>query len=376
MEDEADNEPDDGARHETEIAVNTALDSANRETMAEPVQVDGTPVPKRRKRKSVRAPTTPDVHVTAASLQHEDDATKDEPAPAVKSRRVEKIPRKWVKKDISAGKFGPQQIVQNRYAYVDSTPCAPFEQFLDDEIIDMLVENTNKYARVAKGKPSFQTTSGEFRLFLAILYTSGYVPLPRRRLYWDQSDDVRNNAISAAMPRNRFDKLMQRLHVADNENLPPGDRFAKVRPLFTALNKRFLTVFPGDLNLLIDESMVPYFGRLSAKQFIRGKPIRFGFKVWSINTQLGYCIPLDPYQGAGISVSELGLGGSVVLNLVQALPADKYSLYFDNFFTNLPLLERLTSDGIQATETVRVNRIEKCPVMPVDKMKKTDSRNY
>ena len=213
----------------------------------------------------------------------------------------------------------------------------------------MLVENTNKYARVAKGKPSFQTTSGEFRLFLAILYTSGYAPLPRRRLYWDQGDDVHNNAISAAMPRNRFDELMQCLHVADNDNLPPGDRFAKVRPLFTALNKRFLMMFPGDLNLSIDESMVPYFGMHSAKQFIRGKPIRFGFKVWSMNTQLGYCIQLDPYQGADVRVSELGLGGSVVLNLVQALPAGKCSLFFDNFFTSLPLLEKLTSDGIRAT---------------------------
>ncbi|CAI6371246.1 unnamed protein product [Macrosiphum euphorbiae] len=28
----------------------------------------------------------------------------------------------------------------------------------------------------------------------------------------------------------------------------------------------------------IDESMVPYFGRHGCKQFIRGKPIRFGFK--------------------------------------------------------------------------------------------------
>ena len=29
----------------------------------------------------------------------------------------------------------------------------------------------------------------------------------------------------------------------------------------------------------MDEVMIPYYGRHSAKQYIRGKPIRYGFKV-------------------------------------------------------------------------------------------------
>ena len=32
----------------------------------------------------------------------------------------------------------------------------------------------------------------------------------------------------------------------------------------------------------IDESMVPYYGGHSAKMFIKGKPIRFGYKIWYI----------------------------------------------------------------------------------------------
>ena len=128
------------------------------------------------------------------------------------------------------------------------------------------------------------------------------------------------------------------LHVADNGNLAPGDRMAKVRPLFTMLNEKFLSAFPYHRHLSVDESMVPYFGRHSAKQFIRGKPVRFGFKVWSLNTPLGYCIQLDPYQGAGVTDSQLGLGGSVVMKLVNTLPTDSYVLFFDNFFTGFKLL--------------------------------------
>ena len=185
------------------------------------------------------------------------------------------------------------------------------------------------------------------RLFVAILFTSGYAPLPRRRLYWEAADDVSNSAISGAMTRNRFDELMMCVHIAHNEHLPPNDRMAKVWPLFNALNQRFLEEYPrSETQLAIDESMVPYYGRHTAKQFIRGKPICFGFKVWSINTPLGYCVQQEPYQGSGVLDSQFGLGGSVVVKLTDCLPpaAGKYTLYFDNFFTGLHLLQVLTSE--------------------------------
>ena len=106
------------------------------------------------------------------------------------------------------------------------------------------------------------------------------------------------------------------------------------------------------------------------KQFIRGKPIRFGYKVWSLNTPLGYCIQFEPYQGAGVTDSSLGLGGSVVLDLMSELPPAKYQLYFDNFFTNIRLLNTLSDQDIGATGTVRVNRVEKWPLVPPDQLKK------
>jgi hypothetical protein len=174
-------------------------------------------------------------------------------------------------------------------------------------------------------------------------------------------------------------QLMMCLHVADNENLAQNDRMAKVRPLFDILNLRFAEHFSrSQTHLAIDESMVPYYGRHSAKQFIRGKPIRFGFKVWSLNTPMGYCIQLDPYQGSGVIDSQLGLGGSVVAKLIESLPhsTEKYALYFDNFFTSLNLIHYLSGKNVLATGTVRVNRVENCPLSSVDAMKKTCRGTY
>ena len=99
--------------------------------------------------------------------------------------------------------------------------------FFDDEVIQLIVTNTNRYA-MQKGAHNFLVEAPEMRIFLAILVTSGYVPLPRRRMFWEPSDDVHNVAISQAMTRNRFEQIMQYLHVADNDNLVLGDKLTKV----------------------------------------------------------------------------------------------------------------------------------------------------
>ena len=44
---------------------------------------------------------------------------------------------------------------------------------------------------------------------------------------------------------------------------------------------------PLDQNLSIDEVMIPYFGRHGTKQFIRGKAIRYGFKLWGLASIFG-----------------------------------------------------------------------------------------
>lgn len=69
---------------------------------------------------------------------------------------------------------------------------------------------------------------------------------------------------------------------------------------------------------------------------------------------------MDPYQGASITLDELGLRGSVVDKLVSALPPRQYCLFFDNFFTSFKLLETIFQKNIK-TGTIRFNRVENCP---------------
>ena len=258
-------------------------------------------------------------------------------------------------------------------------PLNLFELFFDDQVVEALVHFSQTYAR-SKGNHSFQTSSEEMRIFMAILLLTGYNTLPRRRMYWSREDDIGNTAVASVMTRDRFEEMMRYLHLCDNEKLDAADKMGKVRPILTMLNERFLKYFIKTPNLSIDESMIPYYGRHGAKQFIRGKPIRFGFKMWVLTTPLGYAVQMEPYQGASGRQTQypgLGMGGSVVMNLIAELQeGDSYHLTFDNLFTSLKLVDCLTERGFACTGTIRSNRLEDCPLKTVKEMEKTKRGTY
>nr|CAI5861961.1 unnamed protein product [Callosobruchus analis] len=58
---------------------------------------------------------------------------------------------------------------------------------------------------------------------------------------------------------------MSNIHCNDNNNLEKNDRFSKIRPLFNALNNKFFNNSPVEENHSVDETMVPYFGQLGAR---------------------------------------------------------------------------------------------------------------
>ncbi|XP_025421451.1 piggyBac transposable element-derived protein 3-like [Sipha flava] len=198
--------------------------------------------------------------------------------------------------------------------------------------------------------------------------------MSQRRMYWEKAPDTNNGLVSNAMRRNRFDDIFHNFHFSNNNNLDNYDKYAKIRPLITMINTRFLMHAPHEEFHSIDESVVPYYGKHGCKQFIRGKPIRFGFKVWVGTLHLGYALWISPCQGknTGLNQTDVGLGGSVILaytnQIINHQPAP-YHLVFDNFFTSVNHLEKLKSINIRATGTIRSNRIMKCPI-DFKKMKK------
>ena len=110
---------------------------------------------------------------------------------------------------------------------------------------------------------------------------------PRWRMVWECHSKSYLPSVFNTMHKNKFEILKAYSHFFDNTKLTKDNKFTKMRPLLTMLNERFLQYAILDERLCVDESMISYFGRHDAKQFLRGKPIRFGDKMWCLCDCLG-----------------------------------------------------------------------------------------
>ncbi|XP_031358564.1 piggyBac transposable element-derived protein 3-like [Photinus pyralis] len=260
-------------------------------------------------------------------------------------------------------------------AVKNDNPVQTFERMFDDKVIKLIVEQSNIYA-LQKNRHGFSVSGDEIKTFLGVLLLSGYHRLPREPMYWSDDEDVSVPFVASSISRNRFQEIKRFLHIADNSKLDKTDKMYKLRPLMNLLNENFRQWGILHQNFSIDEAMVKYFEHHSGKQFIRGKPVRFGFKNWMICSSTGYCYKYDTYCGAKVGNAgnnSLPLGSRVVLELLQCVdqPSD-HIMFCDNFFSSYNLMKTLKGMKIRATGTVRENRTKKCPLSSVKQMQKME----
>nr|CAI5855414.1 unnamed protein product [Callosobruchus analis] len=321
----------------------------------------------------------------------EDDFTEwdDSDTETLASKRVKLLSAKEPKSNRSRKK-DPSFVQPNwQQSSVDYTRWQPmsdgaserahiFEKLVDDKISGLIVEQSELYAH-QKNNHAFSLTTDDLKQFLGILFFTGYHRLPRERSYWSLDEDLHVEVVSRCMSRNRYLEIKKYLHINNNAEIN-NDRMYKLRPLMVMLNANFQQWGIFHKMLSVDEAMVKYYGHLSAKQFIRGKPCRFGFKNWSLCSSSGYCYAFDTYCGKSVNPdddSQLPLSSKVVLSILKcvSVPID-HIIFFDNYFTGLPLLTNLRQQGFRATGTLRQNRTEKCPLISAKEMEKKKRGTY
>ncbi|KAJ8941511.1 hypothetical protein NQ314_010380 [Rhamnusium bicolor] len=238
----------------------------------------------------------------------------------------------------------------------DMSPVELFELFFDENIYQYLAEQTQRYAYF-KNEPDPEITSQEIRCFTAILILTGSNPFTFETVVLGYEDDTHNKMVADSMRRDRFLKIQWFIHMADNTKMDQSDKAWKLHPLMNALKEKFLSNFQPTQNLPYDESMIKYYGRHGCKQFIRGKPIHVGYKVWSLNSKDGYLVDFDLYQGndprerADISKLVGKCAAPMILMLKELSQRNlSYVIHIDNLFTGLNLLAYLRYLGYGAID--------------------------
>lgn len=253
-------------------------------------------------------------------------------------------------------------------------PVNYFYDMFDEDLIRLIVENTNFYSQQKRGE-SINTNSKEITDFLGMIMLMSLVKMPSYRDYW--STNFRYEQIASIMPRNRFELLKENLHFVNNESAnESNDRYFKVRPVVESVRKNCLKI-EQEGTYSIDEQIIPYTGKKagSRRQFVKNKPHNCGFKVLARAGVSGIIYDFFIYSGkneVSVSVPNVGVGGQFVIDLCRSITDPACSFVFvDNFFTSFDLLKFLREEyGIFCTGTMRADRLKNCTFKSTEEMKK------
>lgn len=253
------------------------------------------------------------------------------------------------------------EICQN---YTNKTPIDFFCLFVTDDIFDLMVVETNRYANQNLHNPHLEpkarlrqwkdTDPQEMRIFFGIVLWMGLVKYPNLQNYWSRKE-IYSNKVCNKMSRNRFQLLLSMWHFHDNEDVENTSRIIKVSPLLDKLKIRYQAVVVPDKNICIDETIVPFRGRLSFRQYIKNKRHKFGIKLYKLCTTGGYTYNLSVYCGKE-PVTDEPVPTRVVQNLLDDLLGKGYTLYTDNYYTSVLLAHKLLASNTHLVGTLRQNR--------------------
>lgn len=295
--------------------------------------------------------------------EDEDSSDDDVPLATVAARQTSNR-RLYFKHHDHFTPHPPGQYVQPLAASrvrVLEEPIAYFSRYIPVSIYEKLSTYTNQTYLLRKGT-NLNSSAEEMQLFFGLTMAMSYLGLPRIRLYW--ANKTRVSMIADRMTRDRYFKLRSNLKLVNDLELDEESKqskFWKVDPLIETVRKACLDT-PRSQYISVDEQMIPFWGQVSMRQFIRGKPNPCGLKNFVCTTPDG--VPLDffMYEGKGDTIlpdnqaEGCGIGEKVVLRLAKTLP-EGAKLYMDRYFTSPLLLDKLRERGMQATGTLRKAKI-------------------
>jgi hypothetical protein len=197
-----------------------------------------------------------------------------------------------------------------------------FLLFFDEEVIAVIVAETNKYAeqyiqkctlkprsRVRKWEP---VRGEEIYVALGLMKLMGIVQKPTIKSYFSKDPFLETPIFYQTMTQDRFELTTKFLHFTDNSTRdtytgPP--KLLKIQPILESLNNKFQSANLPAENIVIDELLTLWEGRLGLKQYIPLKSANFGIKTFEIcESATGYLWKFIVYSGAG---AEAGLQSNI-----------------------------------------------------------------
>ena len=156
----------------------------------------------------------------------------------------------------------------------------------------------------------------------------GIIRLPEVKLYWSKNNIFTFPIFSETIPYKLFLFLSKYLHFNDSKKEKEStDKLYKILPVIAFLNNKWKENGPISDKYTIDETVIPWTGRLCIKQNLPKKPNKYGIKIFSIaNSYNGYAYNWDIYKGKG------GKTEDIKLRLINNCNIRHSHIFMDSYF--------------------------------------------
>ncbi|GBO18512.1 PiggyBac transposable element-derived protein 2 [Araneus ventricosus] len=260
------------------------------------------------------------------------------------------------------------------------TPFQFVKYFLTDELFQKILDESMLYAFQKDPNSVFQITKTDLQKYLGICLLTSVTQNSNVRDFWN--DVVGMELVKNTMSLNNFEKFRSNLHFNNNEKEirrgePGHDKLFKIRPVINSLLETFSSV-RFEESLSIDEQMCATKVKHHLRQYMKNKPHKWGYKLFVLCSTSGFAYNFEIYSGQENSPEsrlptepDLGASSNVVVKLTRDIPKNmNHKLYFDNYYSCVPLLVYLHKQGILSLGTARRNRIPNCKLPTEKELKK------
>lgn len=250
------------------------------------------------------------------------------------------------------------------------TPIDIWKYFVNNAMLEIIVENTNKYidsirSNFSRDRDARHTDILEVQALIGLIYYAARLKANRvnpDELWKTDGSSIEMFRLTMSLPRFKF--LLRCIRFDDKatrENRLKEDKLTPIRNFFDTFVTQCRNGYSLSEYVTIDEMLPGFRGKCRFRQYIPSKPNKYGIKIFALaDARMFYTANLEVYVGqqpeGRFQISNRPT--DVVYRLCEPIYDSGRNLTIDNWFTSIELVNKLYQKKITVVGTIRKNKRE------------------